>query len=144
MPILYLFYVKMPIRNLYFSYIGVTPPPPLNNLKKNCITCREGHPLVSLWEWSFLNLRKYRRGPGMEMRCFSLFFKLQLPSNSTYTTYPHHWYQLHFWWKCFWYRESFFQILTYAYTQNCQPQDWQLVGNIMLSPITLLVIVFIR
>ena len=56
MPILCQFDVKMPLRNLHFFNMSLTPPPLLNNvLKKMHYRYREGHPLLARSQKGFFD-----------------------------------------------------------------------------------------
>ena len=43
-----LFFATLPLRNLHFFNMGLTPPP-FKNVQKNCIICKLRHPLFQIF-----------------------------------------------------------------------------------------------
>ena len=63
MPILYQFYVKMPLRNLYFFLHGFDPAPPLNNFKKKLHNLQRGTSLSFIVRMIFSESQKVQARP---------------------------------------------------------------------------------
>ena len=74
LPILRQFYVKKPLRNLFFKH-GFDPTPFLNNVKKKCGIGREGHPSP---HYLFPFSRRFNNDYCPELKGKPKFFILQV------------------------------------------------------------------